>query len=654
MDKLWGVWELDDKIGQGSFGEVYKSHKSELGKTFYAAIKHISLPKSQDEIEDIVREGYASTSSDILSYYKDTIDDLVKEIEIMYELRANKNIVDYQDHLIVEKSGGETGYDIYIRMELLKSLDKYLESKSLDEKEVVKLGLDIANALVVCNKHNLLHRDIKPANIFVDDKGIFKLGDFGVARRLERTTYGMSKKGTYNYMSPEIYKGDVANIASDIYSLGIVMYRLLNNNRAPFVDKNVPVVKASEAEEALVRRMSGEELPDIDGVDKTLMKVIKKACSFYKKDRYSKPEDLLSDLKKIYEDKKDELLDKLDKTVSVYDDPLEKTVSVYDEVLDKTVSVYSSENNKKGNYESDEELRERIRKIMAEEQRKAEQGEPTKFVPFKTYNQKSNKVIVILTLMLCAGLAAFSIFFSVYKNIDTNALYSFHIGTKSVTYRFLVKAIETTTLFLDASVFLYFLVSMISRKAQKIVSYGYLLNVIIYAGLTFLVVLYNYRISPLFFGFMLFHIALFYINYKWKLVEETVDIEEDEIESYEEKNKKLLSCYEKPYMSKLGTSIISVIFLAIIVTSVSINLVPINKQENGYVSGVNQIVIKNPYINIRKEASSRSSKLGEVYQDERYTVLDKIESGKYTWYKIRTSHGVEGYIVDEGGWIMEA
>ena len=172
MEKLWGVWELEDKIGQGSFGEVYKAHKKELKKDFYAAIKHISLPKNQEDIEEVIKEGNATNSEAVLDYYKDTIDDLVKEIEIMYELRANKNIVDYQDHLIIEKTNGEIGYDIYIRMELLKSLDSYLKNKQTNEEEVIKIGYDIAKALEVCNKHNLLHRDIKPANIFVDEDGV--------------------------------------------------------------------------------------------------------------------------------------------------------------------------------------------------------------------------------------------------------------------------------------------------------------------------------------------------------------------------------------------------------------------------------------------------------------------------------------------------
>lgn len=635
MNKLWGVWELGDKIGQGSFGEVYKSHKTELGKTFYSAIKHISLPKSQDEIEDIVREGYATTSKDILEYYKDTIDDLVKEIEIMYELRANKNIVDYQDHLIIEKTNGETGFDIYIRMELLNSLDRYIESNTLKEKDVIKLGMDIATALVVCNKHNLLHRDIKPANIFIDEKGIYKLGDFGVARKLEKTTYGMSKKGTYNYMSPEIYKGDKANISSDIYSLGVVMYRLLNNNKAPFIDKNASSVKASEAEEALVKRMSGEELPDIQGVNKDLMKVIKKACSFYQKDRYKDPQELIDDLSKIQDGKKVEIEDKLEKTVSVYEDD-----------LDKTVSVYAEELTQKGNYESDEELRERIRKIMAEEVRNAELKGQTKFVSIKTYIQQFNKPLCFLTFFICLLLLGYNIFCYTHPS----ALIKFPNG---LTIRDLLKNVIDMIVITDVIVLISFLTSLFSRKAQKISSYGYLLNIIILSITSIYVISNRCRVTYLFFGYILFQIALFYINYRWKLKVKTIDVEEDKQEYYKEQDEKLENYYKKPYMSLIKVIITIVLFIITLISLFIVNSKPIPTQDNGLNKDKRQIKINNDYINIRKEPNSYSDKLGVVYKDEIYNVLGVEKSNKGDkYYYIKTEFGVKGYIADKEDWII--
>ena len=647
MNKLWGVWEVTEKIGQGSFGEVYKSQKTELGKTFYAAIKHISLPKEQSEINDIVREGYATTSKDVLDYYQDTIDDLVKEIEIMYELRANKNIVDYQDHLIVEKTNGKIGFDIFIRMELLTSLDRYIESNDLKEEDIIKLGKDIATALVVCNKHNLLHRDIKPANIFIDDDKTFKLGDFGVARKLEKTTYGMSKKGTYNYMSPEIYKGDRANISSDIYSLGIVMYRLLNNNRAPFIDKNAPSVKASEAEEALMRRMQGEELPDIPDVNKDLMKVIKKASAFYQKDRYKTPEELLDDLKKLQEGKSVNIEDKLDKTVSVYDDNLDKTVSVYDNDLDKTVSVYAEGLAKTGNYESDEELRNRIRKIMEEEAKNTVIKGQTKYTSIKTYTQSSDKKLCVLAFITCVLLFIFNIYIlGHYKTII-----DFPHGLT------LYKVLSNTLLIIvltDLIVLGSFITSLFSRKLQKISSYGYLINIIIYIFTFIYIELNNCRVTPLFFGLVIFQIVLFYINYRWTLKVKTIDVEEEKIEFYKERDKKLEDYYKKPYLSKKVLIITIVIFVIALASMVFTNMSPIPSQENGRDYNKKQIQIVNDYINIREEPNSSSDKIGMVYKGEIYTVLDKKESSRGdTYYHIETNFGTNGYIIDEEDWIKQ-
>ena len=642
MNKLWGVWELGEKIGQGSFGEVYKAQKTELGKTFYSAIKHISLPKTQDEIEDIVHEGYATTTEDIMEYYKDTIDDLVKEIEIMYELRANKNIVDYQDHLIIEKTGNETGFDIYIRMELLKSLDRYLESKQLKEKDVLKLGIDIATALDVCSKHNLLHRDIKPANIFIDDDGNYKLGDFGVARKLEKTTYGMSKKGTYNYMSPEIYKGDKATISSDIYSLGIVMYRLLNNNKAPFIDKDTKQVKASDAENALMKRMSGEELPDIEGVSTQLMQVIKKASAFYQKNRYKNPKELLEDLKKIEKGESVEI-DDLDKTVSIYEDELDKTVSIYKDELEKTVSIYDTKGGK-NSLESDDELRERIRKIVAEESQKMALKGETKYESIRTYYQQFNKKIVLLTFGICFLLFIYTLFIASKTSLRNGLLvFPFDIIQSYLTKR-MIDIITIT----DGIVFISFIMSLFSKKGQKISSYGYLSNIFIFLCTFIYVLTKNCRVTPYFIIFVLFHIVLYFINYKWTLGVKTIDVEEEQKELYEEKDRQLEQYYEKPFQTKTVKIFSLVAFLIITFSMLGMYFVPIKKQSNPLNPHVKQVIINNDYIHIRSDATTRSSIVGMVYKDEVYTVLGE----KNDFYLIKTEYGVKGYIANRDDWIL--
>lgn len=120
-------------------------------------------------------------------------------------------------------------------MELLTPLNTYYTTYPPTEADVIRLGIDMCRALEVCAKENIIHRDIKPSNIFVSEHGDYKLGDFGVARHLEASCRELSKKGTYDYMAPEVYRDSVYDARADIFSLGIVLYKLMNNGRIPFL-----------------------------------------------------------------------------------------------------------------------------------------------------------------------------------------------------------------------------------------------------------------------------------------------------------------------------------------------------------------------------------------------------------------------------------
>ena len=171
-------------------------------------------------------------------------------------------------------------------MEFLDTFPDYTEKHKMSEKDVLRLGFDICTALEVCSKKGIIHRDIKPDNIFVDEYGKFKLGDFGVARQLERSLNGMSRKGTYSYMAPEVYREEHYDGRADIYSLGMVMYKLLNNNRDPFIDPHQPMIKISERSEAINRRRRGERIPPPAFASNAAATLILKACEFNPDDRF--------------------------------------------------------------------------------------------------------------------------------------------------------------------------------------------------------------------------------------------------------------------------------------------------------------------------------------------------------------------------------
>ena len=228
-EPIFGSWKLERLIGKGSFGKVFEISREEYGTTYRAALKIISVPQDDDDVKSRMAGG--TDIENISEYYESILKEIVNENEIMSKLKGNSNIVSYEDHQIIPHEDG-IGYDVLIRMELLTPLlDRMMQSR-LDEKEVVKLGIDICKALELCHKKNIIHRDIKPQNIFVSENGDFKLGDFGIARTMEKTTGGMSKKGTYKYMAPEVFRGENYDSTVDIYSLGIFIYSLLNAFRS--------------------------------------------------------------------------------------------------------------------------------------------------------------------------------------------------------------------------------------------------------------------------------------------------------------------------------------------------------------------------------------------------------------------------------------
>ena len=301
MDKdvpvsVWPEWKLVEKIGEGSFGKVYKAKRTERGRSFYSAIKIISIPGSKGELDSVRSE--MNNEQSTREYFRNLVEDCVQEIYTMEHFCGNSHVVSFEDFKVVEYLD-EIGWDISIRMEYLTSFMDYCTGKELTEKEVIKLGCDLAMALIYCRKLNIIHRDVKPENIFVSRFGDFKLGDFGIAREQAHTMSNMSKKGTYSYMAPEIYKGEKYDSSIDIYSLGIVLYKLMNQNRLPFLSLDKQLITYRDKENALARRMAGEKMPVPVNASAAFSHIILKACAYEPGKRYRKPEDMLRDLEKL-------------------------------------------------------------------------------------------------------------------------------------------------------------------------------------------------------------------------------------------------------------------------------------------------------------------------------------------------------------------
>lgn len=303
MINTWPGWENAGFIGEGSFGKVYRIRREEFGVVYESALKVITIPASQSDVKAAYAEGMDDVS--VTKYFHSFVEDIVAEFALMSQLKGNSNIVSYEDHMVVPHEG-EVGWDILIRMELLTALPDYVREHPLGEEDVIRLGIDMSRALELCQRRGIIHRDIKPENIFVSRDGDFKLGDFGVARVAEKTVSAMSRKGTYNYMAPEVYKGEKYGYAADIYSLGLVLYRFLNDNRVPFLPPYPTPIQYSDREKALDDRMTGQPLPEPAHGSSRLKEIVQKACAYRPEDRYGSAEEMKNALEELV--KKPEVL----------------------------------------------------------------------------------------------------------------------------------------------------------------------------------------------------------------------------------------------------------------------------------------------------------------------------------------------------------
>ncbi|MCL2815373.1 MAG: DUF5050 domain-containing protein, partial [Oscillospiraceae bacterium] len=154
-------------------------------------------------------------------------------------------------------------------------------------------------ALEISQKFNIAHKNIKPENIFVSKLGDFMLGDFGISRTAEKIASGLPKKGAYAYVAPELYLGDPCGTNVDTYSLGIVLYRMLNDNRIPFLPEYPAQISGSAYREAVVKRVRGAPLPKPKNAPGRLAEIILKACAYAPGERYNSPKQMKEDLGSI-------------------------------------------------------------------------------------------------------------------------------------------------------------------------------------------------------------------------------------------------------------------------------------------------------------------------------------------------------------------
>lgn len=301
---LWDNYQIGDLIGEGANGKVYKVYKNINGVNKYYAVKYISFPRNNHEIDDLIKRRVIKGVEDANAYYREILDDIKVKIETIKKY-GNQYVLNYYDYYEEAHEDG-IGYDIYIRMDLVTQSLKDFMNRNMSTKEIIGLGIDVCEGLDSLRKCNIIHGNVKPSNIFIGSDGKYKIGDFKVDNYQSNSLY----------IAPEVYYQKLVVNKCDTYALGLIMYQLLNKGKLPFVSLFVSDTKA------LKFRMAGRDMTPIKGVEPELMNIILKACSYTDTYRYNDPY-MMANALRHYRDKKysdkESTLSNLNKTVSIYD-----------------------------------------------------------------------------------------------------------------------------------------------------------------------------------------------------------------------------------------------------------------------------------------------------------------------------------------------
>lgn len=255
---LWGRWQLGARLYRSGGCSVYALSDGQDGTGLPCVVKVITLLGQGD---DLSRQ----------------LDEAQEEIAALRRLRACANVVTLydEDRFPLYEDGTLSGWDILLRMERLDCLAELLrEGEVISTAQIRTLAKDAAAALSAVHRAGLIHRDVKPANLYRTPDGRFQLGDFGIARR-SRAGLLETMAGTAAYLAPEVARGGAYDSRADLYSLGVVLYQLLNQGQLPLSGKDATY---AQREAAIRRRWDGARLPPPPAGDRRLKKAVLKLC----------------------------------------------------------------------------------------------------------------------------------------------------------------------------------------------------------------------------------------------------------------------------------------------------------------------------------------------------------------------------------------
>ena len=261
---LGGRYKIISVLGEGGMANVYLAEDIILQRKVAVKVLRLDLQKDPQTIQRFQREALSTSE---LSHPH-----IVSILDVGTDGDCHYLVMDYVD-----------GSD----------LEEYIQHNSpIPLPKVIDIMDQILSAVALAHKHNVIHRDLKPQNILMDKKGNIKIVDFGIAIALNQSTMTQTNTamGSVHYMSPEQARGSMATKQSDIYSLGIILYKLLTGT-VPFTGENAVTVALKHFQEKTPSlRKKNPSIPQ------ALENVVFKATAKDPRDRYNSVLEMKEDL----------------------------------------------------------------------------------------------------------------------------------------------------------------------------------------------------------------------------------------------------------------------------------------------------------------------------------------------------------------------
>ena len=279
-DTILDKYKIQEQIGKSYRSHVFKVEdiSTSSAKAESNVVKIITIPPTYARINAPLN---SISPEELDNFYYVHAKDINNEIDCVKMLDMHENITTYKDVQVMQHTGRGV-WDFFILMDNLSPLSNIgLACES--QLEIIKIGVDICKALEACHINKIVHRDISPGNIFKTEIGPYQLGNFTLAKRIGDAQSVGEKLGALTYMAPEVSKGEPHGFSADMYSLGIILFQLLNDGNIPFFDDT------DNIQEAVNKRIAGEKLPMPKNAVDTLAEIILRACNYDPRDRYTTP-----------------------------------------------------------------------------------------------------------------------------------------------------------------------------------------------------------------------------------------------------------------------------------------------------------------------------------------------------------------------------